>query len=127
MDAERKKFYAITILAEDAIGTTHAAQMKISIIDVNDNKPKFAANSYKISFSSDASVGTTVLQVFADDADENDAPEYSIRKDTDGDVAEKYFKLNGQNGKLETRRDLKDLCKFKNNFIFFFSINFFPV
>lgn len=134
LDAERKKFYVMTILAEDSNGASYAAQMKVSVLDVNDNKPKFASNSYKISIPTDILLGTMVLQViiifcfinlfvcenyktcvlkvFADDADEDDVVEYSIRKDSDGDLAEKYFKLNPQNGKLETKRDLRDYCTF---------------
>ena len=45
--------------------------VKISVLDVNDNNPRFTENSYKYNVSQNATIGYTLLQVSAMDLDDS--------------------------------------------------------
>lgn len=78
--------------------------VKITISDVNDNKPIFDKQSYRESINEDASTGTSVIKVFATDADmgENGEITYDIKTGNE----EGMFKLDEKTGKITLNQTL---------------------
>ncbi|KAH9632149.1 hypothetical protein HF086_006583 [Spodoptera exigua] len=71
LDYERRQQYLLTVQAVDG-GTpplSDLATLNISVVDGNDNAPRFAQAQYGARVREDAGVGTRVLQLVADDAD----------------------------------------------------------
>ncbi|XP_030648412.1 protocadherin-16 [Chanos chanos] len=72
LDRERKGSYNLVVVAQDH-GTpplSSSTTVEITVLDVNDNSPKFDSSTYSIEVSEDAAVGSLVLDVTATDADE---------------------------------------------------------
>ncbi|KAI5643563.1 cadherin domain-containing protein [Phthorimaea operculella] len=91
LDYERRKEYFLTIQAIDggAPPLSDLATVNITIEDSNDNAPVFTQASYGARVREDATSGTRILQVIADDADAglNGRVTYSIAR---GDVDTKF-------------------------------------
>ena len=71
VDREQQSQYLLTIDARDR-GTPPMQSTQIltvNILDINDNAPRFTQSSYSIDVSEGRSVGDTILQVTATDAD----------------------------------------------------------
>ncbi|XP_072941689.1 fat-like cadherin-related tumor suppressor homolog isoform X2 [Epargyreus clarus] len=89
LDYERRKEYLLTVQAIDGGSPplSDLATLNITVTDSNDNAPAFSQTSYGARVREDAAVGTRVLQVIADDADDgvNGRVSYSVaRGDRDG-------------------------------------------
>ncbi|KAL4608577.1 protocadherin-16-like [Arapaima gigas] len=72
LDREKKSSYMLTVLAQDH-GTpplTTTATVEVTILDVNDNSPRFKRDIYTVDVSEDVTVGSQLLEVTATDADE---------------------------------------------------------
>lgn len=71
LDRETDDFYTLNVEARDGGNPSKDAlvDVKITISDVNDNKPLFNKPSYSPSINEDASTGTSVVTVFAKDDD----------------------------------------------------------
>ncbi|XP_066848853.1 cadherin-19 isoform X4 [Anser cygnoides] len=88
MDRETKDQYLVIIQAKDMVGQAGAfsatATVTINLSDMNDNPPKFEERLYYLNVSEDASVGTTVGKIMAEDSDtgENAAMNYFIEGDS---------------------------------------------
>ena len=68
LDRESVAGYKLTIKAAD-LGTPSKSSSRdviITVIDVNDNDPKFTADQYQGKIAEDASVGSPVVQVQCD-------------------------------------------------------------
>ncbi|KAI7793262.1 putative protocadherin-16 [Triplophysa rosa] len=74
LDRERKSSYILEVVAQDhgSPSLSSTATVEISVLDVNDNSPKFSSSSYTIDVSEDAAVGSVVLDVTATDVDEGE-------------------------------------------------------
>ncbi|XP_066507713.1 protocadherin-16-like [Hoplias malabaricus] len=72
LDRERKNSYSLEVVAQDqgSPSLSSTATVEITVLDVNDNSPKFSSNSYTVDVSEDAAVESSVLDVTAKDADE---------------------------------------------------------
>lgn len=75
------------------------ATVEITVLDVNDNSPKFSSNSYSVDVSEDAAVGSPVLDVTANDADEGQNSQilYFLSNEAKG-----AFTLNPDTGRIIT-------------------------
>ncbi|KAM4704595.1 cadherin-10 isoform 2-T2 [Rhinophrynus dorsalis] len=88
MNRENREHYQVVIQAKDMGGQmgglSGTTTVNITLTDVNDNPPRFSQNSYHLSVSESAAIGTTVGHIKATDADigKNAEVEYRI---TDGD------------------------------------------
>ncbi|XP_060803701.1 protein dachsous [Amyelois transitella] len=108
LDKETTDHYELVIEALDG-GTPPlrgTMTVNITILDVNDNPPIFAESAYSATIPENATVGTTVLKVFATDADagENGLIEYSInRRQSD---KEKMFKIDPDTGEITVNKAL---------------------
>ena len=71
LDREVQSGYLLTVTAKDGgiPQLSDTTDVEISITDINDNAPTFLKSSYTGSVSEDSLVGTSVLQVAANDVD----------------------------------------------------------
>ncbi|CAH8606133.1 unnamed protein product [Schistosoma haematobium] len=90
LDYEMKQYYSIELIAcESGYSSIDCAilPIKISIIDINDNKPKFIfplENYYSLNISENLPIGTLLLKIEAIDIDsgENSRLTYSITQNS---------------------------------------------
>ncbi|XP_076876271.1 protocadherin-16 [Brachyhypopomus gauderio] len=71
LDREKRHGYSLEVVAQDH-GTpplSSTATIEVTVLDVNDNSPKFSSSSYTIDVLEDTVVGSLVLEVTARDAD----------------------------------------------------------
>ncbi|XP_058533878.1 protocadherin alpha-3 [Ochotona princeps] len=79
-------------------------QLKITVLDVNDNAPAFESSVYKVYLPENAPNGTLVVAVNASDADEgvNKDIMYSFNMDTPEDIRSK-FDINRESGHISVK------------------------
>lgn len=108
LDRETTDHYELVIEALDG-GTPPlrgTMTVNITILDVNDNPPVFAESAYSATIPENATVGTTILKVFAMDSDagENGLIEYSInRRQSDKEI---MFKIDPDTGEITVNKAL---------------------
>lgn len=87
MDRELQDEYWVLVQAKDMIGQPGALSGTTSVLiklsDVNDNKPVFKENFYRLTVSESAPIGTCIGRITAYDNDigENTEMDYSIERD----------------------------------------------
>ncbi|VDK80204.1 unnamed protein product, partial [Anisakis simplex] len=69
LDHERETVHQFEIQARDGAGLTSRIRVVLFVVDVNDNRPKFELDEYRVEVSEDAAPGTKLLQVNVSDAD----------------------------------------------------------
>ncbi|XP_050392067.1 protocadherin Fat 4 isoform X2 [Patella vulgata] len=103
LDYESVKSYLLTITSTDPKGLEASADIKVDIIDSNDNAPVFSSSIYEVGVIEGDYSGApkVVVQVMAqdDDSDENSQIDYSIIK-MNPDEAGKVS-VDPNNGELE--------------------------
>lgn len=77
LDWENKNFYNLTISVTDGI-FKNTTQLLVTVIDINDHRPEFTESIYKIEISENVEKGETVLQLDANDRDEDKKIFYSL-------------------------------------------------
>ncbi|XP_030067038.1 protocadherin Fat 2 [Microcaecilia unicolor] len=87
LDREKTSFYILNITVYD-LGTPQKSSWKllaVNILDANDNAPRFPSLGYQVTIPEDANIGSTIIQVEAEDADieDNRRIRYSIITPTD--------------------------------------------
>lgn len=108
LDRENTPFYSLVIEAYDGGRPPFKGSMSvnISIQDVNDNQPIFNQSRYFATVAENATVGASVLRVFATDADaaENGHLSYSInRRQSDRD---NMFAIDPSTGVISVNKPL---------------------
>ncbi|XP_041799455.1 protocadherin Fat 2 isoform X2 [Chelmon rostratus] len=111
IDHEKTKWYQIDVIAQGSHNGTNVASLvsvNIQVQDVNDNQPMFDANPYRAFLAENMPVGTTVIQVTANDpdTDTNGLVTYSLESlpdDTMADITE-VFSIDGESGWITTVR-----------------------
>lgn len=108
LDRETTAVYSLQIEALDGGSPPLRGCMTVNITiqDVNDNQPIFNQSRYFATIPENATVGTSVLQVFATDTDagENGQVEYSInRRQSDRDA---MFRIDAATGLIAVNRPL---------------------
>lgn len=108
LDRETTSAYSLVIEALDGGSPPLRGEMTVNITiqDVNDNQPNFNQSRYFATVPENATVGTTVLQVFAIDSDsgDNGQVEYSInRRQSDKDS---MFKIDSTTGLIAVNKPL---------------------
>ncbi|XP_026273024.1 cadherin-99C [Frankliniella occidentalis] len=136
LDAEQRSQYQLTVQLDTLPGLVNPARattrVKVHVEDLNDNVPRFvfpasglmqgqALGRYFGAVPQDAQIGTSVLQVKAEDADggrfgrvkyalvdsEEDADDNDVATDRDSD--NDYFSLDTDTGVLKTKRSLEEV------------------
>ena len=102
LDRERQAQYTLTIIAADSgspqlFGST---QVVVTVLDDNDNTPRFSRPSYTATIAEDIAKGQTVMRVFASDPDQgaNGEVAYSLL----GNDTEGFFSVNSTSGDIIT-------------------------
>ncbi|XP_072563906.1 protocadherin-23 isoform X2 [Paramormyrops kingsleyae] len=86
LDREKRSSYTIIVEAHDqgAIPRSSHAKLQVLVLDENDNSPVFSQETYHVSVSEGAPVGSEILQVIATDNDQGSNGEvmFSLLEDT---------------------------------------------
>ncbi|KAL5013028.1 hypothetical protein ScPMuIL_011579 [Solemya velum] len=69
LNREQKDFYQFTVVAKDGGNMVGTVLVNITVIDDNDNIPKFTKQLYNVTVSEDTPINTTILQLSATDLD----------------------------------------------------------
>ncbi|XP_064636197.1 protocadherin Fat 1-like isoform X4 [Lineus longissimus] len=120
IDRELRDVYEIPVVGVDQGGRTGFATVKVTVTDINDNKPEFVMKQYRNNVHVDAEIGKLVLQVKATDADlgDNAKLEYSIYSTPNTSlVAGELFKIEEYSGRIRVKNNLSD---FESELIPFF-------
>lgn len=107
IDRESVSTYILTVIAEDSglSPLSDRTEVEISIVDVNDNAPRFPSAHYQGSVHENVPAGTSILEVSAHDKDlgENGKVRYRfVGKNTD----EQSFTIDSVSGVIRTKRPL---------------------
>nr|XP_014431760.1 protocadherin-16 [Pelodiscus sinensis] len=108
LDRENCSSYSLLLEAYDGGSPPRSSQMTldVAIQDINDNAPAFNQSRYHTLISENLKPGSSILQVFASDADEGDngAVVYEInRRQSDPD---QYFTIDARTGVIKLNKGL---------------------
>ncbi|KAH9523109.1 Protocadherin-11 X-linked [Bulinus truncatus] len=110
LDREKKDRYVLHVVALDNGDPPKSGNVTviINIRDVNDNPPVFSQNTYEISMSETAQVGSPVGHVVATDADlgDNAAITYRFSKTINPDM-DALFYIDTNSGEIMVKKDLQ--------------------
>ncbi|XP_047462473.1 protocadherin Fat 3 [Mugil cephalus] len=118
LDYETRQYYRLTVKATDTLtGAKSEVDVDIVMLDVNDNPPLFQNTSYTTVLTENSMIGTTVLQVFAQDQDseKNAIVRYQILSDIYNSTD--YFHIDSSSGLIFTARLLDYEIVQRYNFI----------
>ncbi|KAM7398079.1 hypothetical protein PAMA_006109 [Pampus argenteus] len=118
LDYETMQYYRLTVKATDTLtGAKSEVDVDIVVLDVNDNPPLFQNTSYSSVLAENSMIGTTVLQVFAQDQDseKNSVVSYQILSDIYNSTD--YFHIDSNSGLVFTARLLDYELIQRYNFI----------
>ncbi|XP_061557950.1 LOW QUALITY PROTEIN: protocadherin-16-like [Phycodurus eques] len=96
--------FELTITATDGGGLSSAARVRVSVADVNDNRPAFYPVLYTVSLSAHSAPGTSVVRVTARDPDAGQNGRVTYRATPGGSSA--FFTLNKDTGVISLSRSL---------------------
>ncbi|KAM5299001.1 protocadherin alpha-13 isoform 6-T6 [Ctenodactylus gundi] len=109
LDREKIQEHRLLLTATDGgkPGLTGTVQLRISILDVNDNAPEFHQFIYKVRVLEDVLNGTLLIRLTATDPDDGTNGEiaYSFRRPTSPAVA-RVFNINPNSGEIRTKGKL---------------------
>ncbi|XP_067464274.1 protocadherin Fat 3 [Thunnus thynnus] len=118
LDYETMQYYRLTVKATDTLtGAKSEVDVDIVVLDMNDNPPLFQNTSYSAVLAENSMIGTTVLQVFAQDQDseKNAVVSYQILSDIYNSTD--YFNIDSNSGLVFTARLLDYELIQRYNFI----------
>nr|XP_023416232.1 protocadherin gamma-B7 isoform X7 [Cavia porcellus] len=108
LDRETQSTHHLVLTALDGgdpalSGTT---QIRVQVVDANDNAPVFSQDVYRVSLREDAPPGTSVLRVRATDQDEGINAEFTFSFLDVTDKAQHVFSLDSSTGIIITHQPL---------------------
>ena len=110
MDYESTNWYQIDLMAHCPHNDTYLGSLvsvNIQVKDVNDNRPIFEADPYKAVLTENMPVGTSVIQVTANDQDTGDDGQVSYRLPMDpGSNIHELFAIDSETGWITTLQEL---------------------
>uniref|UniRef100_A0A8D1QQF8 Protocadherin Fat 2 n=1 Tax=Sus scrofa TaxID=9823 RepID=A0A8D1QQF8_PIG len=110
MDYESTKWYQIDLMAHCPHNDTYLGSLvsvNIQVKDVNDNRPIFEADPYKAVLTENMPVGTSVIQVTANDQDTGNDGHVSYRLPVDpGSNIHELFAIDSETGWITTLQEL---------------------
>ncbi|KAM4619841.1 protocadherin-16 [Polymixia lowei] len=96
--------FDLTITAMDGGGLSSVARVRVSVVDINDNRPSFYPALYTVSLSTHSAPGTSVVKVTANDPDAGENGRVTYRMVPGGGSA--FFTLNKDTGVISLSRSL---------------------
>ncbi|CAM4601896.1 unnamed protein product [Caretta caretta] len=108
LDRETQSVHKLTLTAADGGDPVRSAtaQIRVVVVDANDNAPLFSQPVYKVSVLENAPRGSLIITIHATDRDEGQNSEvtFSFRKITE--KASQIFQLHPRTGEISTVGDL---------------------
>uniref|UniRef100_U3K1D3 Cadherin domain-containing protein n=1 Tax=Ficedula albicollis TaxID=59894 RepID=U3K1D3_FICAL len=108
LDREEAAFHELVLRAMDGgdPARTGTARIRVTVLDANDNAPVFSQAEYTVRVPEDVPVGSVLVTVSANDADEgqNGQVKYSFHKISDR--ASELFHLDSESGKITVKGGL---------------------
>lgn len=106
LDREIQSSYTVELVATDG-GSPHrsgSTKITIRVTDFNDNSPVFEQSSFSVSLPEDAPVGTVILDLDAEDADEglNGEVVFGFGKQVSHEIRQ-LFQVDSRTGRLTLR------------------------
>lgn len=105
-------FKVTAVVQQAKLDSVTSVDVEVKVLDLNDNKPAFEANSYEATVMEGMSSGIRIIQVQAHDPDSgaNGQVTYSlgalIQSEGDFDTLAGTFSIDGNTGWISTRKDL---------------------
>ncbi|XP_026227263.1 protocadherin-16-like isoform X2 [Anabas testudineus] len=96
--------FDLTVTAIDGGGLSSVAHVRVSVVDINDNRPTFYPVLYTVSLSTHSAPGTSVVKVTANDPDGGENGRVTYRTAPGGGSA--FFTLNKDTGVISLSRSL---------------------
>uniref|UniRef100_A0A3Q3JL15 Protocadherin-16 n=1 Tax=Monopterus albus TaxID=43700 RepID=A0A3Q3JL15_MONAL len=96
--------FDLTVTATDGGGLSSVARVRVSVVDINDNRPTFYPVLYTVSLSTHSPPGTSVVKVTANDPDAGENGRVTYRTVPGGGSA--FFTLNKDTGVISLSRSL---------------------
>ncbi|XP_070826253.1 protocadherin Fat 3a isoform X4 [Chaetodon trifascialis] len=118
LDREANKDIVLTVAAQDSGGSVSYCTVQVTLMDDNDNVPRFLATEYRTSVKSDVAKGFLVMQIEAYDPDDgtNAKVTYSIYSEAHVPVAD-ILEIDPDNGWMVTKGSFSHL---RNSVLSFF-------
>ncbi|NWV36748.1 PCDG7 protein, partial [Grantiella picta] len=108
LDREEAAFHELVLRASDGgdPALTGTARIRVTVVDANDNAPVFSQSEYTVRVPEDVPVGSVLVTVMANDADEglNGHVKYTFHKISDR--ASELFYLAAETGEITVKGDL---------------------
>nr|XP_033783043.1 protocadherin-1 isoform X2 [Geotrypetes seraphini] len=100
LDREQRDSYDLTIRVQDGGNPPRAssALLRITILDMNDNAPKFEKMSYEAELSENSPIGHSVLQVKANDSDQGANAEMDYTFHQAPEIVRRLLRLDRSTG-----------------------------
>uniref|UniRef100_A0A3Q1EDN5 Protocadherin-16 n=1 Tax=Acanthochromis polyacanthus TaxID=80966 RepID=A0A3Q1EDN5_9TELE len=96
--------FDLTVTATDGGGLSSVARVRVSVVDINDNRPTFYPVLYTVSLSTHSAPGTSVVKVTANDPDAGENGRVTYRTVPGGGST--FFTLNKDTGVISLSRSL---------------------
>ncbi|KAM6907301.1 protocadherin-16 [Xenentodon cancila] len=96
--------FDLTVTATDGGGLSSATRVRVTVMDVNDNRPTFYPVLYAVSLSTHSAPGTSVVRVTANDPDVGENGRVTYRTVPGGGST--FFTLNKDTGVISLSRSL---------------------
>ncbi|XP_012412337.1 protocadherin-1 isoform X2 [Trichechus manatus latirostris] len=116
LDRERRDSYDLTIKVQDGGSPPRAssALLRVTVLDTNDNAPKFERPSYEAELSENSPIGHSVIQVKANDSDQGANAEIDYTFHQAPEVVRRLLRLDRNTGLITVqgpvdREDLSTL------------------
>ncbi|XP_005472325.1 protocadherin-16 [Oreochromis niloticus] len=96
--------FDLTVTATDGGGLSSVARVRVTVVDINDNRPIFYPVLYTVSLSTHSAPGTSVVKVTANDPDVGENGRVTYRTVPGGGSS--FFTLNKDTGVISLSRSL---------------------
>ncbi|XP_071377114.1 protocadherin-16-like, partial [Centroberyx affinis] len=96
--------FDLSVTATDGGGLSSVVGVRVSVVDINDNRPAFYPVLYTVSLSTHSAPGTSVVKVTANDPDSGENGRVTYRTVPGGGSA--FFTLNKDTGVISLSRSL---------------------
>ncbi|XP_041864356.1 protocadherin-16 [Melanotaenia boesemani] len=96
--------FDLTVTATDGGGLSSVARVRVTVLDINDNRPTFYPVQYTVSLSTHSAPGTSVVKVTANDPDAGENGRVTYRTVPGGGST--FFTLNKDTGVISLSRSL---------------------
>ncbi|XP_062044968.1 protocadherin beta-8-like [Lepus europaeus] len=108
LDREEEPELRLTLTAQDGGSPPRSgsAQVRIEVVDVNDNAPEFEQPLYRVQVPEDSPTGFLFLTVSATDADAGLHAQISYSLFQASDEISKTFELNARTGEIRLKKQL---------------------